>query len=60
MLYRVALVRTNISEESIASIIRVKRISKLLMEVICSSETLVLTRAARHRIPEDDILQQYL
>jgi hypothetical protein len=29
----------------------------LMMEAICSSETLVVTRAAQRTIPEDDILQ---
>jgi hypothetical protein len=41
MLCRVVPVRTDISEERIAS--------------IPSSETSVLTRATRHNIPEDDI-----
>jgi hypothetical protein len=70
----VALVRTDVSEESSASFIRVTRISELgtlrsvrrllvaacvvpispilvnLMEVLGSSETLVLTRATRRNI----------
>jgi hypothetical protein len=28
----------------------------LMMEVICSSETSILTRVTQHDIPEDDIL----
>jgi hypothetical protein len=77
MLRRVALVRTYVSEELGASIVRVIRISVLgttltvasnrrtlrnipedgmMMEAIRSSETLVLTTAARRNIPEDGIL----
>jgi hypothetical protein len=85
MLCRVFLVRTDVSEERISSIIRVERISEhsvfprclhqllvtadvvpnsliisnLMMEAIRSSETLVLTRARRHRIPEDGILHSH-
>jgi hypothetical protein len=60
------LVRTDVSEERIASIIRVKRICEvvpsslivlnLLMEAIRSSETSVLTRATMCHIPEEGIL----
>jgi hypothetical protein len=46
----VALVRTDISEDRIASVI------SLIMEAIGSSETSVLTRATRRHIPEDSIL----
>jgi hypothetical protein len=67
----VALVTTDVSEECIASIIRVKRISELvtanavlirlilfnlMRETIRTFETLVPTRATRRRIPEDGIL----
>jgi hypothetical protein len=54
MLRRVALVRTDVSEELSASFIRVKRIGEL-------GTTLTVTnnRAARRRnIPEDAILQE--
>jgi hypothetical protein len=69
---RVALERTYVSEERIAAIIRVKRISELskltvtnnwvvlnspvLVNLIPSSETPVLTRVTRHHISEDGIL----
>jgi hypothetical protein len=62
MLRRVALVRTDVSEELSASIIRVTAnvpssliLVTLMMEAISSSETSVLTRATRRNIPEDGV-----
>jgi hypothetical protein len=59
MLHRVALVRTEVSEEPSAAVIRVTRISELgttMKEALGSSETSVLTRATWRNIPEDTIL----
>jgi hypothetical protein len=71
MLRLVVLVRTDVSEERIVSIIRVTRIDELetplavtsnrirvtlMMEAISSSETLVITRTTRLNAPEDSIL----
>jgi hypothetical protein len=59
----VPLIRTDVSEERSAPIIIVNVVPSspilvtLIMEVIYSSETLVLTRATRRNIPEDGILQ---
>jgi hypothetical protein len=56
MLRRVALVRTDVSEELSASFIRVIRICELETSA-SSSETSVLTRATRRNIAEDAILR---
>jgi hypothetical protein len=58
MLRLVDVVRSDLSEEFNASVIRVTRILfSLMIEVLGSYETSVLTRATRRNIPEDAILQ---
>jgi hypothetical protein len=58
MLHRVALVRTDVSEELSASLIVVTRIGELgtilavMKATLSSSETSVLTRVTRRNIPE--------
>jgi hypothetical protein len=68
MLRRVALVRTDVSEEPDASFIRVTKIGELgTIQAATSNrrtlrrntETSVLTRATRRIIPEDTILHSH-
>jgi hypothetical protein len=66
MLRRVALIRTDVSEERIASIITVTRIGELGTLAVTSNRstlrgnnTLVLTRVAGRNIPEDGILYSH-
>jgi hypothetical protein len=54
MLRRVALVRTNVSEELSASFSPI--VATLMKEALSYSETSVLTRATWRNIPEDAIL----
>jgi hypothetical protein len=72
---RVDLVWTDVSEQRIASVLRVEKsaseeppvhagfsfadFSTMKMEVICSFETSVHARSTRRHIPEDDILHSH-
>jgi hypothetical protein len=75
MLRRVALERTDVSEELSATVIRVARLGELgttlanfpspqilftlMMEALSSSEASVLTRATRCNIPENGVLHSH-
>jgi hypothetical protein len=72
MLRRVALVRTDVSEEPSASLIKVTRIGELgttqaatrkpkhaAKEALGSPETSAITIATRRNIPEDTILRSH-
>jgi hypothetical protein len=68
MLRRVALLRSGVSEELSASIIRIIRIGELETTLAVTSnrrtlrssfETSVLTRIARRNIPQDAILHSH-
>jgi hypothetical protein len=64
MLRRVALVRTDVSEElravTTANVVPISPILvTLMMEVLISSETFVLTRATRRNFSEDAILHSH-
>jgi hypothetical protein len=59
ILRQLALVKTNVSEDHIASIIRVIGNRELGTSAIFSSETSVPAIATRRNIPGDDILQSH-
>jgi hypothetical protein len=56
MLRRVALVRTDVSEETLA-VTSSPILATLLIEAKLSSETSVLTKVKRRNMPEDGILK---
>jgi hypothetical protein len=62
MLRRVAVVRTDVSEELSASFIRVTKISELGITLAVTSNrrtVSVLTRTKRRNVPEDTILHSH-
>jgi hypothetical protein len=59
MLRRVALVRTDVSEEPSASFIRVTRIGELWTTLAATRNRLRVARATRRNIPEDTILHYW-
>jgi hypothetical protein len=59
MLSRVALVRTDVSEEPGASFIRVTRIGEVGTTQAATSNRRTLRRATRRNIPEDTILHSH-
>jgi hypothetical protein len=59
MLRRVALVKTDISEKRIASIIRVTRIGELGATLAVTSSRRTLRSGLGFYIPEDDILHSH-
>jgi hypothetical protein len=60
LLRRVALVRTDVSEERIAFIIRVTRVGGLGTLAVTSNRSMLFTRVTWHTIPEDNILQKLI
>jgi hypothetical protein len=61
ILRRVALVRTDVSDELSANVVPISPILvTLMMEVLSSSETSVFTRGTRHNVTEDGILLYFL
>jgi hypothetical protein len=54
MLRHVALVRTDVSEESVNNVRSSLTLANMMMEELNTSETSVLTRATRHNILQDD------
>jgi hypothetical protein len=59
MLHHVTFVRTDVSEEISASIIRAKRIGELRAMLAVTSNRHTLPRATRRNIPEDGILHSH-
>jgi hypothetical protein len=59
ILHRVALVRTDVSEERYGYVPSSPVLVTLIMESLRFSETSVLTRATRRNIPEDTIFHSH-